>query len=482
MFFTVIIGIILRLVYIIKPEGLWNDEYVSWQIANTAFNEGFWPAVLKQCHMPLYYLYLKPFAHLSDTILRLTSVVPGIVSIFVMYLVGKEYSKKAGLFSALITSFLTFLVYYSQEVRFYSLLFFFSAISLLFTIKLIKNSNRANIILYLLSLILIVFTHVLGIIYVFFNTLYVCLKSKTLRLPLVICQILAILIIIPFGMNILAQLPSSQWWGHFSYTNLLFLFSDFFSPILTNNINAPQVFFYSKSNALWMLVPTLISGFAILTGFRKNKGLLSVAICTICTISVLAFFGKIVFITKYLIEILPIFIFVMACTFDDLKKFGLVCLTTFLSIHIFYFFTPSYPTKILRDEGNKLVGDIINLRKPTDIIYTYYEPDRFFRYVNDTHNNYHISKFNRFDYVDNPQKIFENLKPNESFSVVFLDSVSFVPQEYFDLKTNPKNIPEMFLTFSKIRLNLAEYIDKHYNNIKVDKAGSWTIVTVEPNN
>ena len=90
LFFVLLVGCILRLSFINKPEGLWNDEYVSWYVANTPFQEGFWQEVLKQCHMPLYYLYLKPFAHFSDLVLRLTSVVPSVLAIVVMYFVGKE--------------------------------------------------------------------------------------------------------------------------------------------------------------------------------------------------------------------------------------------------------------------------------------------------------------------------------------------------------------------------------------------------------
>ena len=91
LFFILLVGFILRLSFINKPEGLWNDEYVSWYVANTPFREGFWQEVLKQCHMPLYYLLLKPFASCSDIVLRLTSVVVGVLAIFAMYFAGKEF-------------------------------------------------------------------------------------------------------------------------------------------------------------------------------------------------------------------------------------------------------------------------------------------------------------------------------------------------------------------------------------------------------
>ena len=86
----VILGLILRLIFINKPDGLWNDEYVSWMIATIPFGHNFIEAVKSQCHMPFYYLYLKFFMALfgkSDILLRLTSVFAGILSIIAMYFI-----------------------------------------------------------------------------------------------------------------------------------------------------------------------------------------------------------------------------------------------------------------------------------------------------------------------------------------------------------------------------------------------------------
>ena len=51
--FITLMGVGLRLIGIVKPDGLWNDEYVAWQIASTSFSDGFFQAMLAQCHMPL---------------------------------------------------------------------------------------------------------------------------------------------------------------------------------------------------------------------------------------------------------------------------------------------------------------------------------------------------------------------------------------------------------------------------------------------
>ena len=125
---VIILGIFLRLIFINKPDGLWNDEYVSYMIAATPFSSGFIDAVKSQCHMPFYYLYLKFSMTLfgsSDLVLRLTSTFAGILSIIAMYFVGKEKDNKTGIYCATFSAISSFLIYYSQEVRFYSVLFFF---------------------------------------------------------------------------------------------------------------------------------------------------------------------------------------------------------------------------------------------------------------------------------------------------------------------------------------------------------------------
>ena len=181
----VILGLILRLIFINKPDGLWNDEYVSWMIATIPFGHNFIEAVKSQCHMPFYYLYLKFFMALfgkSDILLRLTSVFAGILSIIAMYFTGKEKDEKTGLYCAGFSAISSFLIYYSQEVRLYQILFLFSALSLLYTIKTIKQPNKLNFSLYALFNFLILFTHTIGFVFVFFNLIFLSIKLyKQLR-------------------------------------------------------------------------------------------------------------------------------------------------------------------------------------------------------------------------------------------------------------------------------------------------------------
>ena len=175
----IVLGLILRLIFINKPDGLWNDEYVSWMIASTPLTDGFINAVKSQCHMPFYYLYLKFFMVLfgqSDLLLRLTSVFAGILSIIAMYFTGKEKNEFTAMACAGLTAISSFLIYYSQEVRLYSVLFLFSALSLLYTLKCIKLPDKKNFILCVLFNFLILFTHTIGFVFVFFNLIFLSIN------------------------------------------------------------------------------------------------------------------------------------------------------------------------------------------------------------------------------------------------------------------------------------------------------------------
>lgn len=474
-FLLTILGFILRIINIVKPEGLWNDEYVSWMISSVPFNNGFWTEVLKQCHMPLYYLYLKPFSGCSDIVLRLTSVIPAVLAIVVMYFAGKQYSKKAGNYAAAITSVLPFLIYYSQEVRFYSLLFLLSALFLLSFLIVINNDNKKGWIVYSFISALIVFTHVLGIFFVLPFSIYLMYKKNKLNIKSLTILIASIACVIPFGLKIIKMMYVSQWWGHFSYTNILFLFSDFFSPILTNHVNAQPVFFYIKEPFFIFLIaiPTLIGLAGMFFDFKKTKSILLLSLFPIVLFSVLAQAGKIVFITKYLIELLPFFILAMSVGFSKNKVFEFIGIC-FILINLLSVFTSYHPIHKIRFEGHNLPAESLNVQKPDEIIFTYYSPDRFARYLNFDSNMTSIDKTKRFDYANNAGRIFDNIKSKEKTAVVFLDSVSFIPEEY--LKHDNNNFPEMFVTFSEIRHSLESTFNSVFKDVHVEKRGNWTIL------
>lgn len=524
----VVLGLILRLIFINKPDGLWNDEYVSWMIAAAPFGNGFIQAVKSQCHMPFYYLYLKFFMAIfgqSDLVLRLTSVFAGILSIIAMYFAGRERNERTGLYCAGFAAVSSFLIYYSQEVRLYQILFFFSALNLLYTIKCIKQHVRRNFILYAIFNFLILFTHTIGFVFVFFNLIFLSINLYKQFKKVITAVWISIftggIILSPMIIHILTGRSFSQWWGNFSLSKIGFLFTDYFSPVLTNLTNAPDNFFYAPKLAFFMLVPAIICIFFIYKSLIKNKfniGLFTVCAATILILICAALSGKLVFITKYSIEIYPALIYLVCFGADsiDNKKLRNILVILYCLISLGYIaFAPYSSPKMHRAEGHKIPADIItqlNLNKDDIILLEYYSADRFYKYIDfsnyrvkeihkgnfneylSKNTTYHeayrngkniyrdIFKYDNNTYLNNLIKnsITNELKPGQSVVMIILNSVAFYsPDDIKEIAQNDNlynEKPLLFMVFSYIKYKTFTELAKTLAITNVAQKGNWTLV------
>lgn len=523
-----ILALILRLLFINKPDGLWNDEYISWMISATPFSNGFINEMKSQCHMPFYYLYLKFFMTLfgqSDIILRLTSVFAGIISVITMYFAGKEKDKRTGLLCAGFSAISSFLIYYSQEVRIYSILFFFSALTLLYTLKTLKNPDKKNLILCIFSNLMIMFTHTIGFVFVLFNLIFLSVnlfkKYKKTIIIIWSCLCISGLAMMPIVLKIFTTQSFSQWWGSFSISRIGYLFTDYFSPVLTNLTNCPEFFRHDILFIICAIIPSLIAIVLIIKSLIKNKtniGLFSIALLTTVVLAAAAILGKLVFITKYSIEIYPILIYLACSGLSDIenKKLRNIIIILYSTISIGYLiFHPTSAPKIRRAEGHKIMTDILtrmDLQKGDVILLEYYPKQRFEKYFDFSDyktvsiNKGNFSKYitpetsynqaykkgkkiyknyflgQRNTYFENKLKttIINKLKPNQSVVMVTLDSVSFHPPEEVksiaaDKQTYSKE-PLLFLIFSYIKETTFNELAKSLQVTKLEKKGNWTII------
>ena len=516
----VVLGLLLRLICINKAEGLWNDEYVSWMIASTSFKDGFISAMTSQCHMPLYYLYLKTVMVLfgqNDIILRLSSVFTGILAIFAMYFVGKENNEKTGFLCAGFTAISSFLIYYSQEVRLYSLLFLISALCLLYTIRLIKNPDKRNLILAITFNFLIIFTHTIGFVFVFFNLIFISINlfEKYKKTLIYLWSILSVLLLsmLPLVIKILTTRSFSQWWGHFTISKIGYLFTDYFSPVLVNLTNAPDKFIITPV----MFITATLAVVMIIKSLYKNKFNSQLFVCSFLFVTVMIFasiFGKLVFITKYSTEIYPVLIYLLCYGIASVSnkniRNSLIFLYSFLLIG-YVILSPVSAPKTVRVEGHKIVADTLkkmNLNKGDYILIEYYQPKRFEKYFDfsdynvisvdkgnfpqyllaDTtyeqtysngknlyrnmfingHNNYYENKLKH--------EIFDNMKQGQNLVIITLDSVAvYNPQLLQKIAMHDmayEKTPLLFMIFSYLKyknfyatINVLEFrgIEKHGN-------------------
>ena len=183
----ILLGICLRLWCINKMGGLWIDEADSYYLAKASFPFGILHnMMIKSYHTPLYFFilhfWMKLFSE-NDFNLRFLSALFGILTVPVMYFAGKELeSKKVGILAAFLTAINSFLIYYSQEVRIYSLLTFFVSLLILFLLKVKNNPDKKNYAGLILSNLGILYTLNIGFVFVFIEaalfSLYLYLQNR----------------------------------------------------------------------------------------------------------------------------------------------------------------------------------------------------------------------------------------------------------------------------------------------------------------
>ena len=120
----VLIGLFLRL-YHVGTQSIWLDEAYSIVLSKMSLSQ-IMQATGADVHPPLYYFILHYWVALfgaSAVAVRLLSVLFGVLTIPMVYLVGRQlFNKEAGLVGALILALSWFNIFYSQEARMYTLM------------------------------------------------------------------------------------------------------------------------------------------------------------------------------------------------------------------------------------------------------------------------------------------------------------------------------------------------------------------------
>jgi uncharacterized membrane protein len=163
----ILFAVALRL-YNLDYQSLWIDEIAS---MNGTEPELTAQAVINYSvgdQPPAFFLMLHewfkifPFTDFSGRLFALVIGIPGIVTVFFL---GKEIKdNRTGLVSALITSINYQHIFYSQEVRFYTLLFFLSSLSYLFFLRAAKSARVLDFVVYTLSTTGLLYTHYYGLV------------------------------------------------------------------------------------------------------------------------------------------------------------------------------------------------------------------------------------------------------------------------------------------------------------------------------
>lgn len=178
LFIIILTGLVVRL-YDLDGESIWVDEGHSIYVASFDLDQLI-EEISKDNHPPLYSIILHYWMKLGPQTayhLRLLSVIFGVLSIFLIYKVGKEiFDQYSGMVSSLILALSVFHIYFSQEIRSYMLVVVLILLSYYLLLILIKKQKIFYYIFYIITIILLVYTHFLGWFILLAQNIYYLLR------------------------------------------------------------------------------------------------------------------------------------------------------------------------------------------------------------------------------------------------------------------------------------------------------------------
>lgn len=139
-----ILALILRIIKL--NQSLWLDEAINvLAVKSNTFVDLITKYSIGDFHPPLYHLILRITVLIfgtSEIIVRMPSVLFGVITVFLIYIIGKElYDKKTGIIAAILIATSPLHIYYSQEARMYSLAAFCASLAVYFFLRVIKTDQ-----------------------------------------------------------------------------------------------------------------------------------------------------------------------------------------------------------------------------------------------------------------------------------------------------------------------------------------------------
>jgi uncharacterized membrane protein len=138
-----LIGIILRF-FNLGYNSLWLDEASTLNFAVKSIPDIWQATTAGEFNPPLFYWteHIMLLFGNSEAVLRFIPALLGVLTIPLIYLVGKEFmDRNTGIIAAAAFALSPFLIFYSQEARAYSMMLFFVTFSMVFYFRALKNND-----------------------------------------------------------------------------------------------------------------------------------------------------------------------------------------------------------------------------------------------------------------------------------------------------------------------------------------------------
>lgn len=414
------IWLILLLAFVLRiinlNQSLWLDEGTQATLSSESLQLILYERGV-DFHPPLSYFLLHFWMMLgtSEVWLRLLSVIFGVATILIVYLLVKKiFNQQVALISALFLALAPYHIYYSQEIRMYSEATFFATVSIYFLIKLLDEKNWRFKLGYILSTTFLIYTFYLGFFLIIAQAVYVFFQKRNKLVNFLSLVGITGVLWIPWVPQFLIQLKSGLaseeylpgWSGILSLPTLKAVPVTFIKFSLGRVSIENQVLYLSVA-----LVIITIFGYLLLYGAKSLKNNQKIIFYWLIIPLVLAIIvsWKIPLNQPFrLLFILPAFYILLAVGDNSLKKYRKLALGTILLVSILGIYLYNFNHKFWREDWREAVAYTNNnCQQNCQVIFVWSEPFAPFQWYRGNNGIGLIKKFpaNQFEINENMVKL-----------------------------------------------------------------------------
>lgn len=266
-----ILGSFLRL-YNIGKESFWVDEAATVYTTQQHASEIIKDIYTTNKHAPQYYEsggtppfyfvlanYWTKLFGLSEIKLRSLSAMLGIISIYLIFLIGKIlFNDKVGLVSAFLLSINYMHIRYSQEARTYSLIILLTMLTVFFLLKALRKKRALYWCAYVVSSAMLIYSHYFGFFILFFEYLFLVIFWKDYKNSLhgiIISAIGIFLLYAPWLPALIRQMSDSKLLIYLlgknvalDFARIFIQFNSWFTPDLETRNALSNLYHYSYNS------------------------------------------------------------------------------------------------------------------------------------------------------------------------------------------------------------------------------------------
>lgn len=353
LFMIFALGAGLRL-YGLGRYNLWYDEVFS--LFEEMFNLNrigyhFWttPPLFK------FMLYFWRFLGESEFVLRLLPALFGIFSVLLIYQVGKTlFDKRTGLLSALLLSISPFHIYYSQELRAYTLVTFLALLSIYYLVDALKKDQWPSWACFVIFTILCLYSNNIAVFLLAAENLYFFIfygKCKDLAGKWLRVQFIILFLYMPTLIIIIDQIINKQIYEIFFWVPKpsLFTFIHTFNVFNLGYNNTKTVYLSS------LFLFSLLFLFGIWAGKKEKKSTalllfwLFTPFVFVITIS-LILKGNSIYLYRIFLFVLPAYCIIVANGLIKIKKYiaylSLACILFLSRLSLDNYYQNFFPIQV----------------------------------------------------------------------------------------------------------------------------------------